>query len=102
MNNLCYARSCEYNNPDCSCMYGDRDCKVNCCNCIESCKKNTGDRACSNFKKSNSNDNIDMRSRQTLEITYSDNRDTLNLQEQARKESDEMYDRYYSRNNIVR
>lgn len=82
-------------------MYGDRDCKVNCCNCIESCKKDAGDRACSNFKKSNNNNTVDMSARQTLEITCSDNRDTLHLQEQARQESDEMYDKYYSRENIV-
>lgn len=53
-NNKCYARSCDSNNPDCTCMYGnasERPCQVNCCNCVHSCKKNKGDIACSNFTR---------------------------------------------------
>lgn len=46
---LCYARGCEFNNIDCTCMYDKRECQVNCSNCVNNCKKDTGDRACEKF-----------------------------------------------------
>ena len=53
-NNKCYARGCDSNNPDCSCMYGnasERLCQVNCYNYIHDCKKTSGGLACSNFTR---------------------------------------------------
>ena len=53
-NNKCYARYCDNNNIDCTCMYGNASemtCQVNCYNCIHNCKKNSGDIACKKFTK---------------------------------------------------
>ena len=51
----CYARGCDYNNIDCTCMYqaNKMKCQVNCCNCINDCKKTEEDIACYNFKNKN-------------------------------------------------
>ena len=50
--NKCYARGCDNNNPDNTCMYGYKKfCHVNCNNCIYDCKKTTGDIACARFKR---------------------------------------------------
>lgn len=52
MNNKCYARGCDNNNIDNTCMYGDasiKPCQVNCHNCIYDCKKEKGDIACECF-----------------------------------------------------
>ena len=52
-NNRCYARNCDNNNIDGTCMYGNAskmECQVNCYNCQKSCKKESGDIACIKFK----------------------------------------------------
>ena len=52
MKDKCYARGCDHNNPDCTCMYGDasqQPCQINCYNCKHDCKKSDGDVACNNF-----------------------------------------------------
>ena len=50
MENKCYARGCEYNNVDCTCMYGkDMECRVHCDKCKHKCKKKEGDLACNKF-----------------------------------------------------
>ena len=50
----CYARGCDYNNIDCTCMYGSKlNCHVNCDNCVRKCKKVNGERACRRFKRGN-------------------------------------------------
>lgn len=52
MSNKCYARGCDYNNPDHTCMYGDKKpCRVNCNNCIYDCKMTTGEKACVGFER---------------------------------------------------
>ena len=51
-NNKCYARTCDSNNLDNSCMYGnakEMHCQVNCVRCIYDCKKENGDIACKKF-----------------------------------------------------
>ena len=51
-NNKCYARTCDSNNVDNSCMYGnakEMPCQVNCVRCIYDCKKENGDIACKKF-----------------------------------------------------
>lgn len=61
MNDKCYARGCDHNNIDCTCMYGDAskmECQVNCYNCKRNCKKLDGDRACSDFSNMQKNINI--------------------------------------------
>lgn len=53
-NGKCYARGCDYNNLDDTCMYGDASkmpCQVNCYNCKRSCKKTCGDIVCKKFSK---------------------------------------------------
>lgn len=60
-NNKCYARTCDSNNVDNSCMYGnakEMPCQVNCYNCTNTCKKLNGDIACKHFNlaKENKND----------------------------------------------
>jgi hypothetical protein len=60
-NNICYARGCDHNNIDCTCMYGDASkmrCQVNCYNCIKRCKKTKGDISCKRFKNKHSNRQI--------------------------------------------
>lgn len=48
----CYARECDNNNIDCTCMYSDKvQCHVNCDNCARICKKRRGERACILFKR---------------------------------------------------
>lgn len=56
MKNKCYARGCDHNNIDCTCMYGNASnmpCQVNCYRCVNECKKTSGDIACKKFKKIN-------------------------------------------------
>lgn len=51
---LCYARGCDNNNVDLTCMRGDtakQNCQVNCNNCVRRCKKLKGDMACKMFKR---------------------------------------------------
>lgn len=50
--NKCYARGCDNNNIDNTCMYGNAskmNCQVNCYNCNRECKKASGDIACKEF-----------------------------------------------------
>ena len=52
MTGRCYARGCDNNNPDHTCMYGDvrkMQCQVNCYNCVHNCKRTKGDIACESF-----------------------------------------------------
>ena len=50
MSYKCYARGCDYNNPDHTCMYGDKKpCRVNCSNCVYDCKAKDNE-ACRGFK----------------------------------------------------
>ena len=56
MKNKCYARGCDHNNIDCTCMYGNASnmpCQVNCYRCVNVCKKTSGDIVCKKFKKIN-------------------------------------------------
>ena len=52
-NNKCYARTCDSNNIDNSCMYGnakEMPCQVNCAKCNYDCKKESGDMGCGKFE----------------------------------------------------
>ena len=51
-NNKCYARTCDSNNIDNSCMYGnakEMPCQVNCEKCRYGCRKESGDISCRSF-----------------------------------------------------
>lgn len=55
-NKKCYARACNHNNIDNTCMYGNADkmkCQVNCYNCERECKKEEGETACGKFRNKN-------------------------------------------------
>ena len=59
-NNKCYARTCDSNNVDNSCMYGnakEMPCQVNCYNCTNTCKKLNRDIACKHFNLAKENEN---------------------------------------------
>ena len=54
VNNKCFARGCDHNNLDSTCMYEDASkmsCQLSCYTCEYNCKKTKGDIACKNYKR---------------------------------------------------